>query len=75
MAESIDDFKAKGIRFVADWLKSKGLDKLCCVFEGILKNILNCIYNVNNNSIQYGRCMIRFIKVNCFDRPGVFMNI
>ena len=29
------DFKAKGIRFVADWLKSKGLDKLCCVFEGI----------------------------------------
>ena len=28
-------FKAKDTRFVADWLKSKGLHKLCCVFEGI----------------------------------------
>ena len=36
---------------------------------------IKLFYNVNNNSIQYGRCMIRFIKVNCFDRPGVFMII
>jgi len=35
MVESTDDFKAKDIRFAVDWLKSKGLDKLCCVFEGI----------------------------------------
>ena len=28
-------FKAKDTRFVADWLKSKGLHKLCSVFEGI----------------------------------------
>ena len=27
--------KAKDTRFVADWLKSKGLHKLCSVFEGI----------------------------------------
>ena len=32
---SLDAFKAKDTRFVADWLKSKGLHKLCTVFEGI----------------------------------------
>ena len=36
MAEtSLGAFKAKDTRFVADWLKSKGLHKLCSVFEGI----------------------------------------
>ena len=36
MAEtSLDAFKAKDARFGADWLKSKGLHKLCSVFEGI----------------------------------------
>ena len=36
MAEaSLDAFKAKDTRFAADWLKSKGLHKLCSVFEGI----------------------------------------
>ena len=32
---SLDAFKAKDTRFVADWLKSRGLHKLCSVFEGI----------------------------------------
>ena len=32
---SLDAFKAKDTRFVADWLKSKGLYKLCSVLEGI----------------------------------------
>ena len=32
---SLDAFKAKDYRFVADWLKSKGLHKLCYVLEGI----------------------------------------
>ena len=32
---SLDALKAKDTRFVADWLKSKGLHKLCSVFEGI----------------------------------------
>ena len=27
--------KAKDTLFVADWMKSKGLHKLCSVFEGI----------------------------------------
>ena len=44
------------------------------IFEYIL-NILHCIYNINSNSIQYQRHMIQFIEVNCFDGPGVFMNI
>ena len=36
MAEtSLDAFKGKETRFVADWLKSKGLRKLCSVFKGI----------------------------------------
>ena len=30
-----DEDKAKDTRFVADWLKSKGLHKLCSIFEGI----------------------------------------
>ena len=32
---SLHAFKAKDTRFVADWLKSKGLHKRCSVFEGI----------------------------------------
>ena len=32
---SLQAFKAKDTRFVADWLKSKGLQKLFSVFEGI----------------------------------------
>ena len=32
---SLHAFQAKDTRFVADWLKSKGLHKLCSVFEGI----------------------------------------
>ena len=32
---SLHAFKAKDTRFVADWLKSKGLQKLFSVFEGI----------------------------------------
>ena len=36
MAEtSLDAFKVKDSRFMADWPKSKGLHKLCSVFEGI----------------------------------------
>ena len=36
MAEtSLDAFKAKDTRFIADWLKSEGLHKLSSVFEGI----------------------------------------
>ena len=63
MAErNFDVFKGKDCGFVADWSKTKGLHKLCLVL-----NILNCTYNVNNNSMQYRRRLIgliRFIEVN-----------
>ena len=37
MAETnLDAFKGKDTAIVADWLKSKGLHKLCSVFEGIM---------------------------------------
>ena len=34
---NFDVFKGKDCRFVADWLKTKGLHKLCSVFE-VIKN-------------------------------------
>ena len=34
MANS-DEFKGKDCVFVADWLKTKGLHKLCSAFEGV----------------------------------------
>ena len=32
---NFDEFKGKDCVFVADWLKIKGLHKLCPVFEGV----------------------------------------
>ena len=32
---NFDEFKGKDCVFVADWLKTKGLHKLCPVFEGV----------------------------------------
>ena len=40
---SLHAFKAKDIRFVADWLKSKGLHKLCSVFEGIQEPFISSL--------------------------------
>ena len=37
---NVDEFKGKDCIFVADWLKTKGLHKLCSVFEGV------CIYSI-----------------------------
>ena len=50
---SLDAFKVKDTRFVVVWLKSKGLHKLCSIFEGIqepfvlsltCKSLLNHVY-------------------------------
>ena len=37
MAEmsNFDKFKENDCVFVADWLKPKGLNKLCSIFEGV----------------------------------------
>ena len=32
---NFDEFKRKDCVFVADWVKTKGLRKLCSVFEGV----------------------------------------
>ena len=32
---NFDEFKGKDCVFAADWLKTKGLHKLCSVFEGV----------------------------------------
>ena len=32
---NFDEFKGKDCVFVADWMKTKGLHKLCSVFEGV----------------------------------------
>ena len=32
---NFDEFKGKYCVFVADWLKTKGLHKLCSVFAGV----------------------------------------
>ena len=32
---NFDEFKGKDCVFVVDWLKTKGLHKLCSVFEGV----------------------------------------
>ena len=32
---NVDEFKGKDCVFVAEWLKTKGLHKLCSVFEGV----------------------------------------
>ena len=34
-ASNFDEFKGKDCVFVADWFKTKGLHKLCSVFEGV----------------------------------------
>ena len=58
----LEDFLGKDCAFVANWLRGKGLNKLCAVFEGIsmliflildsgfeCTNVLSCVYN----EIQY----------------------
>ena len=58
----LEDFRGKDCAFVANWLRGKGLNKLCAVFEGIhiliylildsrfeYMNVLTCAYN----EIQY----------------------
>ena len=31
----LEDFRGKDCAFVANWLRGKGLNKLCAVFEGV----------------------------------------
>ena len=55
---ALEDFRGKDCSFMANWLRGKGLNKLCAVFEGIwilmflildtgfeYMNVLSCVYN------------------------------
>lgn len=35
---NFDEFKEKDFGFMADWLKTKGLHKICSVFEGTMNH-------------------------------------
>ena len=37
---NFDEFKGKDCVFMADWLKTKGLHKLCPVFEGVKERFI-----------------------------------
>ena len=41
---NFDEFKGKDCVFVADWLKTKGLRRLCSVFEGVLERFMFLVY-------------------------------
>ena len=41
---NFDEFKGKDCVFVADWLKTKGLQKLCSVFEGVSERFMFIVY-------------------------------
>ena len=41
---NFDEFKGKDCVFVADWLKTKGLHKLCSVFEGVQERFIFILY-------------------------------
>ena len=40
---NVDEFKGKDCVFVADWVKTKGLHKLCSVFEGVYMHCFRSI--------------------------------
>ena len=47
MEANFDEFKGKDcilVKRLPDWLKTKGLHKLCSVFEGVSRTIY--IYNI-----------------------------
>ena len=41
---NFDELKGKDCVFVADWLKTKGLHKLCSVFEGVKERFIFIVY-------------------------------
>ena len=43
-ASNFDEFKGKDCVFVADCLKTKGLHKLCSVFEGVKERFIFVVY-------------------------------
>ena len=40
----LDDFKGKGVDVVKEWLRGKGLEKLCGPFDGMYYNKIYIVY-------------------------------
>ena len=78
----LEDFRGKDCAFMANWLRGKGLNKLCAVFEGTstliflildsgfeYMNVLSCVYNEIQHllpAIQYNNRKLN-PEVNYFD--------
>ena len=41
---NFDEFNGKDCVFMADWLKTKSLHKLCSVFEGVKERFMFIVY-------------------------------
>ena len=66
--EVLEDFRGKDCAFVANWLRGKGLNKLCAIFEGIKL----CFIQWNTNLYRWFNTTIKSSKeVNYFDLPEV----
>ena len=52
---NFDEFKRKDCLFVADWLKTEDLHKLCSVFEGVQDRFIPIFKYVNvlKSFLQY----------------------
>ena len=50
---TVDEWKGKDCVFLADWLNTKGLHKLCSVFEGVEQRFIFivCKYVLSNKPI------------------------
>ena len=57
---SLDAFKAKDTRFVVDWMKRKGLHKLCSVFEGIQEPLFCIIFGMQDC------CLLNHVYIHSF---------
>ena len=55
MAETsnFDEFKGKDFVFVADWLKTNDLHKLCSVFEGVYEPFIFIVYKYVLSNINH----------------------
>ena len=81
----LEDFRGKDCAFVANWLRGKGLNKLCAVFEGIYiliylildsgfeyMNVLSCVYNEIHYLYRRFNSTIKIsTEFNYFDLPHV----
>ena len=56
---NFDEFKGKYCVFMADGLKTKGLHKLCSVFEGVKERFIFIVY-------KYMCCLINHVYMHSF---------